>query len=198
MGEKVKKIMDFSDKIIPRDDKKTLSEVGSAKISYGHFNLNHFPWWGGQFERMIGLVKAALNKTIRNGVLRWKELQEVLLDVKLALNNLPLSYIEEDLQFPMLTPNSMLFLNTNLLPKLQRHHIESADLCKNAKHLLNCKEAMWGRCTREYLHNLCETPCSSQGSQSHTSHRKCGDYKITREKQWKVAAGCYQETDHGE
>ena len=63
MGEKVKKIMDFSDKIIPRDDKKTLSEVGSAKISYGHFNLNRFPWWGGQFERMIGLVKAALNKT---------------------------------------------------------------------------------------------------------------------------------------
>ena len=36
-GEKVLKIVDFSDKIIPRDDEKTLSEVGSAKIvvSYG-------------------------------------------------------------------------------------------------------------------------------------------------------------------
>ena len=37
------------------------------------FNLSRAPWWGGQFERLIGLVKAALNKTIGNGLPRWKE-----------------------------------------------------------------------------------------------------------------------------
>ena len=52
---------------------------------------------------MIGLVKAALNKTIGNGFLRWKELEDVLLDVEVALNNRPLSYVEKDLQFPVLT-----------------------------------------------------------------------------------------------
>ena len=46
-------------------------------------------WWGGQFERMIGLVKSALNKTIGNGVLRWNEQQEVLLDMEITLNNWP-------------------------------------------------------------------------------------------------------------
>ena len=40
---------------------------------------------------MIGLVKAALNKTIGNVFLRWKELEDVLLDVEVALNNRPLS-----------------------------------------------------------------------------------------------------------
>ena len=36
------------------------------------FNLSRAPWWGGQFERLIGLVKSALNKTIGNGLLWWK------------------------------------------------------------------------------------------------------------------------------
>ena len=64
------------------------------------FNLSHAPWWGGQFERLIGLVKSALNKTIGSDLLRWNELQEVLLDVEITLNNRPLSYVEDDVQMP--------------------------------------------------------------------------------------------------
>ena len=114
------------------------------------FNLSRAPWWGGQFERMIGLVKSALNKTIGNGMLRWKELQEVLFDVEVTLNNRPLSYVEEDVQFPLLTPNAMLFANSNILPELQPH-ASRATVRRRAKHLLKCKEAMWGRWTREYF-----------------------------------------------
>ena len=112
------------------------------------FNLSRAPWWGGQFERLIVLVKSALNKTIGNGLLWWKELQEVLLDVEIV-------------QMPLLTLNAMLFLNSNLLPELQPHHIETADLQKRAKHLLKCKEtnniqAVWSRWTNEYLRSLCK------------------------------------------
>ena len=32
-------------------------------------NLGCAAWWGGQFERLIGLVKTALNKTIAKGLL---------------------------------------------------------------------------------------------------------------------------------
>ena len=45
-----------------------------------------------------------------------------------------------------MTPNSLLFLNSNLLP----------DLHKRAKHLLKCKEAIWCRWTKEYLCSLRE------------------------------------------
>ena len=60
------------------------------------FSLTKAPWWGGQFERMIGLVKQAFNKSVGNGTLTWSELQDVLLNVEVALNNRPLSYVEED------------------------------------------------------------------------------------------------------
>ena len=68
-----------------------------AKLNINwQFNLTKAPWWGGQFERMIGLVNQAFNKSVGNGTLTWRELQDVLLDVEVALNNRPLSYVEED------------------------------------------------------------------------------------------------------
>ena len=45
------------------------------------FNLSCAPCWGGQFERLIALVKSSLYKTIGNGMLSWEELCEVVLDV---------------------------------------------------------------------------------------------------------------------
>ena len=33
------------------------------------FNLSRAPWWGGQFERMVGLTKQALYKTIGSSTL---------------------------------------------------------------------------------------------------------------------------------
>ena len=67
------------------------------------FNISRAPWWGGQFERLIGLVKAAMYKVIGGGNLSWKELLDVILDIEVALNNRPLDYIEDDVQQPILT-----------------------------------------------------------------------------------------------
>ena len=50
------------------------------------FSLTKAPWWGGQLERMIGLVQQAFNKSVGNGTLTWSELQDVLLDVEVAPN----------------------------------------------------------------------------------------------------------------
>ena len=61
------------------------------------FSLSRAPWWGGQFERMVGLVKQAFYKTVGGANLKWDELQDVLLDCKIALNNPPLSYVEDDI-----------------------------------------------------------------------------------------------------
>ena len=37
---------------------------------------------GGQFERLIGIVKATMYKVIGRATLSWDELSEVLLDVE--------------------------------------------------------------------------------------------------------------------
>ena len=52
---------------------------------------------------------------------------------------------EDDLQLPMLTPNSLIFANSNVLPELESHHIEEHDLRRRSKHLFKCKEAVWKR-----------------------------------------------------
>ena len=41
------------------------------------FNLSRAPWWGGQYERLIGLIKQVFYKSISNGFLTWEELEEV-------------------------------------------------------------------------------------------------------------------------
>ncbi|XP_067022915.1 uncharacterized protein [Acropora muricata] len=123
------------------------------------FNLSRAPWWGGQFERLIGLVKGSLYKSVGNGLLSWKELQEVLLDVEVALNNRPLDYVEDDIKLPILNPSSLLHMQPNTLPELEPNRIQDYDLRKRAKYLGKCKDAVWSRWTREYLRGLWERHC---------------------------------------
>ena len=51
------------------------------------FNLSRVPWWGGQFKRMVGLVKQCLYKATGKAKLTKQELEEVILDTKINLNN---------------------------------------------------------------------------------------------------------------
>ena len=89
------------------------------------FNLSRAPWWGGQFERMVGLVKRALYKSVGRANLAWGELEEVILDVEIALNNRPLTYVEDDVQLPVLTLNAMMFGQPNLLPEEDADSVEN-------------------------------------------------------------------------
>ena len=61
------------------------------------FNMSRAPWWGGFFERLIAMMKNALSKATGWALLRFEELEEVLLDVESFLNNRPLCYITPNL-----------------------------------------------------------------------------------------------------
>ena len=63
--------------------------LAKNKIQW-QFNLSKAPWWGGQYERIVGLVKQALFKVVEAASLKFQELKEVLLDVEISLNNRPL------------------------------------------------------------------------------------------------------------
>ena len=113
------------------------------------FNLSRAPWWGGQFERLVGLVKQALYKSIGGANLTWSELEEVILDAEIALSNRLLSYVEEDIQLPVLTPQSMMFGQPNLLPEGDVDSAEDKDMRKRARYLRRCKDVLWSRWTGE-------------------------------------------------
>ena len=120
------------------------------------FNLSRAPWWGGQFERLIGVTKQSLNKAIGNGHLRWHELEEVILDVEIILNDRPLGYVEDYIQMPILTPNLMLFGYLNQIPEEEPSNVEDYDPRKRAKYQRKGKDVLWKRWTTEYLKALRE------------------------------------------
>ena len=120
------------------------------------FNLSKAPWWGGQFERIIGLVKQSLYKVIGKADLKVPELKEVMLDVETSLNNRPLCYVEDDIQLPELTPNVMMLESNNALLQEDIEAIKDKDLRKRAKYLEQCKENIWKRWSNEYIKALRE------------------------------------------
>ena len=143
-----------------------------SKISIQwQINLSRAPCWGGQFERLVGLMKSMFYKTVGQGLNTWKELSEVIRDIEVAMNNRPLSvslnklqdstlfytilcYVEDAVQLPTLTPNVFLMLNCSVLSELQPYHIKERDLRKRGKFLMKTKDGMWRRWTTDYLSAL--------------------------------------------
>ena len=133
-----------------RNDERLQGLLADYDITW-KFNLSRAPWWGGQFERLIGVVKSAMYKVIGGASLTWPELSEVLLDVETHINRRPLSYVEDHVELPTLTPSTFLFQRTNQLPEEETWRIKEQDLRKRAKYLRTCKEQLWRRWQREYL-----------------------------------------------
>ena len=78
--------------------------LASEKLKW-KFNLSTAPWWGGQFERMIGVMKQLLYKAMGNAHMTMVEMQEVMLDIEINMNNWLLTYLDDDIEQPILTPN---------------------------------------------------------------------------------------------
>ena len=88
---------------------------------------------------MVGLMKQCLYKTVGKANLSWQELEEVLLDIKITFNNHPLNYLDDDIQFPVLTPNTLAFVEKtfNLEEDIK---MLKGDLRKRAKYVKKCKD----------------------------------------------------------
>ena len=110
----------------------------------------------GRTLRKTHCSKSSFYKSVGQGLLSWDELCKVVLDIEVSLNHRPLSYVEDDPQFPTLTPNSSLLLNANSLPELEPHRLEDRDLRKRAKFLKATKDTTWRRWTTECHRALTE------------------------------------------
>ena len=122
-------------------------------------------------------------------MLTWSELEEIVLDIEIAMNNRPLCYLEDDVQLPVLTPHTMLHTQPTYVPEIEKHHIQDRSLRKRAKLLLRCKQAMWNRWTREYVRGLREQHRTTRPKS--VQYPKVGDVVIVKEDQkprntWKL------------
>jgi len=70
------------------------------------------PWMGGCYERMIGLVKRSLRKSIGKSCLTWDQLSTIICEVQAVINSRPLIYVGDDINSKeILTPSHFLSLN---------------------------------------------------------------------------------------
>ena len=119
------------------------------------FNLSHAPSWGGQFERMVRLMKQCLYKSVGKANLKWNKLEEILLDIENTLNNRPLCYLENDIQFPIVAPNTLV-CRENMYNLGDGIESVNGDLRKRAKYIRKCKNNAWNRWKNKYLKSLRE------------------------------------------
>ena len=144
------------------------------------FNLSQLE---DQSKRIIGLTKLSLYRSTWKVQLTFCEYEEVLLDVEINLRNRQLTYIEDDVQFQILTPNSM----------IQRRHARPLDDSserdiwkKRYKYLKRCKDNARERWKHEYLVALRE-----RHNQKHkNSSRWCSGDQRGRKEQRKLENSC--------
>ena len=129
-------------------------------------------------------------KVIGGAKLSWLELSEVLLDIETQINRRPLSYMEEDVQFPTLTPESFIHQRSTQIPEQEAWRIKETDLRKRAKFLKTCKDELWRRWQREmYLtalrerHNLTHKTSKHQPKEGDvvivkSDRKNCGTWSV--------------------
>ncbi|XP_042911743.1 uncharacterized protein [Parasteatoda tepidariorum] len=86
-----------------------IEDFASRKRISWKFNPPSAPWWGGFFERLIGVLKGILRKVLGRACLNEEELATVLCDAESLINSRPITYLSEDPEdLSALTPSMFL------------------------------------------------------------------------------------------
>ena len=67
------------------------------------------PWYGGFWERLIGLTKTTLKKVLGRTSINLATLQTIIVEIEAMLNDRPLTFVSSDLDDEPLTPSHLLY-----------------------------------------------------------------------------------------
>ena len=97
-------------------DPEVQSYVANQNIQW-HFITTNAPWMGGYYERLVGLVKRALRKTLGKCKLTQDQLTTVITEIAAVLNTRPLVYLSDDIDdVKVLSPQCFLRINMDIKP----------------------------------------------------------------------------------
>ena len=172
-------VSDYGKVFTSQENQSFCSEQG---ITW-NFNLDGAPWRGDFWERLIGMVKSCLKKSIGREKLSFTELLTVLFEVENVLNNRPLFFVYDDDVSDFLTPNCLLYgRNLDCENKIVEEidfGVIGSDLWERNFALQNVVEHFWSVWYREYLNGLREQSCKSLGTVAAVI--KVGDVVVIRE-----------------
>ncbi|XP_071132833.1 uncharacterized protein [Mytilus edulis] len=154
-----------SDEITRLCTSEKLQEAFSLQGIDWRFIPKRAPWFGGWWERLIGLTKTSIRKVLGKSLIDLETLQTVTTEIESILNDRPLTYISSDLvDSEPLTPAHLLYgrrINTLPYPRGEDIDIENYDtnitnLDKRAKRQSLIIQQFWNRWKSEYLTSLRE------------------------------------------
>lgn len=121
------------------------------------FIVEHAPWWGGFYERLVGLTKQVLRKTLGTSSLTFEELSTKLSEVKAMLNSRPLTHVYTELNEPEPLCPALFFTGRRLSLLNLRQEIavlSSSHLKQILSHRSKLLNQFWKIWASEYLNEL--------------------------------------------
>ena len=123
------------------------------------------PWYGGFWERMIGITKQSVKKTLGRAFVTLEQLETIIVEIEAILNDRPLTYVSSDFADPEpLTPSHLLY-GRRIRPiphpldnpeELEDPDFLDADNMRRVDKQAHLIEQFWTRWKREYLTSLRE------------------------------------------
>ena len=165
-----------------------LQRALKARQCHWQFSPARSPWFNGFIERMIGVVKICLKKTLHRRKLTKQELITILTEIENRVNNRPLTYISDDLDQEPLTPSHLLhgrriegFPCAGLEedPEDPDYEIDGNYLRRGYQRLSKVLREWEGYWERDYLSSLRERHYGNQ-SANNTSQVREGDVVLVR------------------
>ncbi|XP_043496427.1 uncharacterized protein LOC122520403 [Polistes fuscatus] len=142
--------VDFTGPIYLKDFEKLARTVAIDQIEW-KFNPPTAAWWGRFWERLNGILKRLLRRTLRKSSLNYEEMMTVLLDCEAIINSRPITFLSENKQdLVPLTP-SMFLQDTKEIGVLDLDRVEKCDFAKRYNYRAKIKEGLRRRFRTEYL-----------------------------------------------
>ena len=174
--------------------KETLAREGIEWL----FIPKRAPWYGGFWERLIGLTKSTIKKVLGRAAVNLCTLQTIVVEVEAILNDRPLTYVSSDIKDEeALTPAHLLY--GRRITSLPHPLVESdelndptyqtnTDFLRNRKRVSLLIQHFWQRWRHEYLTSLREF---HKRSGINTESVKVGDVVLIHDDNprvnWKLA-----------
>lgn len=124
------------------------------KITW-HFIPPLAPHMGGRWEAHVKIMKLHLKRTIGKALLKFEELNSLIIQIEGMMNSRPITEISSDpTDFLPLTPGHFLIGNSITSFPEQMTRVKPIKLTKEWREVENMKASFWKRWKREYLNQL--------------------------------------------
>ncbi|XP_035218257.1 uncharacterized protein LOC118191569 [Stegodyphus dumicola] len=112
------------------------------------------PWWGGWWERLIGMMKRILRKVLGRACLSYEEMYTVLCNCEAILNDRPLTVVSAYSSLTSITPGNFLREIQNYSVPIVKHDFNSSFYKRRLRYIQNVNQVFKKRFRQEYLGTL--------------------------------------------